>query len=175
MASIEKVFARSIFDSRGNPTVEVDMWADGVMSRASVPSGASTGAYEAVELRDGPVGELFNSSTTRLPGTRGAVFDARVAPRNPRVREHHLGVGVSPEEHAPRQPMPLPHGAPRHHHHRGPARVAQRRLELLTEPHALVERERAQALWRRALAAERRQKGLRRYSSVVGRSLIGHR
>jgi enolase len=52
MAAIEKVFARSIFDSRGNPTVEVDMWADGVMSRASVPSGASTGAYEAVELRD---------------------------------------------------------------------------------------------------------------------------
>jgi hypothetical protein len=52
MATIEKVFARSIFDSRGNPTVEVDMWADGVMSRASVPSGASTGAYEAVELRD---------------------------------------------------------------------------------------------------------------------------
>ena len=52
MAVIEKIFARSIFDSRGNPTVEVDMWADGVMSRASVPSGASTGAYEAVEMRD---------------------------------------------------------------------------------------------------------------------------
>lgn len=52
MAAIEKIFARSIFDSRGNPTVEVDMWVDGVLSRASVPSGASTGAYEAVELRD---------------------------------------------------------------------------------------------------------------------------
>jgi len=49
---IDKIFARTIFDSRGNPTVEVDMWADGVLSRASVPSGASTGAYEAVELRD---------------------------------------------------------------------------------------------------------------------------
>ena len=53
MATIEKVFARQIYDSRGNPTVEVDMVVDGVMSRASVPSGASTGAYEAVELRDG--------------------------------------------------------------------------------------------------------------------------
>jgi len=40
-------------DSRGNPTVEVDMVVGGVLSRASVPSGASTGAYEAVELRDG--------------------------------------------------------------------------------------------------------------------------
>ena len=53
MATIESIFARQIYDSRGNPTVEVDMVADGVLSRASVPSGASTGAYEAVELRDG--------------------------------------------------------------------------------------------------------------------------
>lgn len=53
MAAIEKVFARQIYDSRGNPTVEVDLTADGNTVRASVPSGASTGAYEAVELRDG--------------------------------------------------------------------------------------------------------------------------
>ena len=53
MAVIESIKARSIYDSRGNPTVEVDLVADGVLSRASVPSGASTGAYEAVELRDG--------------------------------------------------------------------------------------------------------------------------
>jgi len=53
MSAIEKVYAREIFDSRGNPTVEVDVTtADGTF-RASVPSGASTGAYEAVELRDG--------------------------------------------------------------------------------------------------------------------------
>lgn len=52
MAVIEKIVARQIFDSRGNPTVEVDMYAGGILSRASVPSGASTGAYEAVELRD---------------------------------------------------------------------------------------------------------------------------
>ena len=51
--AIESIKARQIYDSRGNPTVEVDMVVGGVMSRASVPSGASTGAYEAVELRDG--------------------------------------------------------------------------------------------------------------------------
>jgi enolase len=50
---ITDVFAREIMDSRGNPTVEVDVYLeDGTLGRASVPSGASTGAYEAVELRD---------------------------------------------------------------------------------------------------------------------------
>jgi enolase len=52
--SIEAVGAREILDSRGNPTVEVEVGLDdGTMSRAAVPSGASTGAFEAVELRDG--------------------------------------------------------------------------------------------------------------------------
>lgn len=51
---IKKVFAREILDSRGNPTVEVDVELEcGALGRAAVPSGASTGAYEAVELRDG--------------------------------------------------------------------------------------------------------------------------
>eukprot|EP00526_Cylindrotheca_closterium_P012052 CAMPEP_0113653824 /NCGR_PEP_ID=MMETSP0017_2-20120614/28806_1 /TAXON_ID=2856 /ORGANISM="Cylindrotheca closterium" /LENGTH=468 /DNA_ID=CAMNT_0000566885 /DNA_START=76 /DNA_END=1482 /DNA_ORIENTATION=- /assembly_acc=CAM_ASM_000147 len=53
MASIQSVHAREILDSRGNPTVEVDVKTEGGVFRASVPSGASTGAYEAVELRDG--------------------------------------------------------------------------------------------------------------------------
>jgi enolase len=54
VASIEAVGAREILDSRGNPTVEVELALDdGTVSRAAVPSGASTGAYEAVELRDG--------------------------------------------------------------------------------------------------------------------------
>ncbi|MCU1602435.1 MAG: enolase [Frankiales bacterium] len=54
MASIEAVGAREILDSRGNPTVEVEVALDdGTLARAAVPSGASTGAYEAVELRDG--------------------------------------------------------------------------------------------------------------------------
>ncbi|HEX2498706.1 MAG TPA: phosphopyruvate hydratase [Actinomycetes bacterium] len=54
MASIDAVVAREILDSRGNPTVEVEVALDdGIISRAAVPSGASTGAFEAVELRDG--------------------------------------------------------------------------------------------------------------------------
>ena len=54
MASIEAVYARQILDSRGNPTIEVEVALDdGTIGRAGVPSGASTGALEAVELRDG--------------------------------------------------------------------------------------------------------------------------
>ncbi|MBS2551294.1 phosphopyruvate hydratase [Catenulispora sp. NL8] len=54
MASIEAINAREILDSRGNPTVEVEvLLEDGSFARAAVPSGASTGAFEAVELRDG--------------------------------------------------------------------------------------------------------------------------
>ncbi len=54
MADIAKIHAREILDSRGNPTIEVDVHlSDGAIGRAAVPSGASTGEYEAVELRDG--------------------------------------------------------------------------------------------------------------------------
>jgi enolase len=54
VATIEGVYARQILDSRGNPTIEVELLLDdGVLARAAVPSGASTGAFEAVELRDG--------------------------------------------------------------------------------------------------------------------------
>lgn len=54
MSQIVKVFGREILDSRGNPTVEVDVYtAAGAMGRAAVPSGASTGVHEAVEMRDG--------------------------------------------------------------------------------------------------------------------------
>ncbi len=57
MSTIEAVGAREILDSRGNPTVEVEVALDdGTLTRAAVPSGASTGAYEAVELRDGDAG-----------------------------------------------------------------------------------------------------------------------
>lgn len=53
-ASIEEIIGREILDSRGNPTVEVEVYLDdGVMGRAAVPSGASTGAHEALEMRDG--------------------------------------------------------------------------------------------------------------------------
>ncbi len=54
MAKIKDIRAREILDSRGNPTIEVDLWlSDGSFGRAAVPSGASTGSHEAVELRDG--------------------------------------------------------------------------------------------------------------------------
>ena len=53
MSKIKKIFSRQIIDSRGNPTVEADIITDsGLIGRAAVPSGASTGKYEAVELRD---------------------------------------------------------------------------------------------------------------------------
>ncbi len=57
MSKINKIFGRQILDSRGNPTVEVDIYSDNFMGRAAVPSGASTGENEAVELRDG--GEYY--------------------------------------------------------------------------------------------------------------------
>ena len=54
MTKIKKIFARQILDSRGNPTIEVDVISsDNLLGRASVPSGASTGSNEAIELRDG--------------------------------------------------------------------------------------------------------------------------
>ncbi|MDQ6642751.1 MAG: phosphopyruvate hydratase, partial [Actinomycetota bacterium] len=64
MALIEEVHAREILDSRGNPTVEVEVFLeDGAQGRAAVPSGASTGAFEAVELRDG--GDRYLGKGTR--------------------------------------------------------------------------------------------------------------
>ena len=54
MSIITHIHARQILDSRGNPTVEVDVITEnGILGRAAVPSGASTGEHEAVELRDG--------------------------------------------------------------------------------------------------------------------------
>ena len=64
---ITRVHAREILDSRGNPTVEVDVWAGGALGRAAVPSGASTGEREALELRDGDKGRYLGK------GVRNAV------------------------------------------------------------------------------------------------------
>jgi enolase len=66
MTTIDVVDAREILDSRGNPTVEVDViLADGSVGRAAVPSGASTGAHEAVELRDGDKGRFGGKGVLR--------------------------------------------------------------------------------------------------------------
>lgn len=60
MSLIERIHARQILDSRGNPTVEVDVYTEtGAFGRAAVPSGASTGTHEAVELRDGDKGKFL--------------------------------------------------------------------------------------------------------------------
>src|SRR3984893_3479292 len=63
---IVKVIAREILDSRGNPTVEADVYlSDGSMGRAAVPSGASTGEHEAVELRDGDKSRYLGKGTLK--------------------------------------------------------------------------------------------------------------
>ncbi len=79
MAAIEDIFAREILDSRGNPTVEVDvLLEDGAFGRAAVPSGASTGAYEAVELRDGDERYLGKGVRKAVMNVNTTIFDALV-------------------------------------------------------------------------------------------------
>lgn len=69
MATIIDVFGREVLDSRGNPTVEVEVILDdGSMGRAAVPSGASTGAFEAVELRDGDADRYMGKGTLKAVG-----------------------------------------------------------------------------------------------------------
>ncbi|MBZ5584011.1 MAG: phosphopyruvate hydratase [Acidobacteriia bacterium] len=69
MTTIVRVVGREILDSRGNPTVEADVYlADGSMGRAAVPSGASTGEQEAVELRDGDKGRYLGKGTLKAAG-----------------------------------------------------------------------------------------------------------
>jgi enolase len=66
MSLIEEIVARQIFDSRGNPTVEVDVITEnGFLGRAAVPSGASTGTHEAVELRDGDKSKYMGKSVLK--------------------------------------------------------------------------------------------------------------
>jgi enolase len=79
MTSISDICARQIFDSRGNPTVEVDVELDcGALGRAAVPSGASTGAYEAVELRDG--GKAYGGKGVKqaVSSVNGDIADALI-------------------------------------------------------------------------------------------------
>jgi len=77
MTAILDITAREILDSRGNPTVEVDVvLEDGSMGRAAVPSGASTGAHEAVELRDGDKGRYLGKGVTKaVAAVNGEIFD----------------------------------------------------------------------------------------------------
>jgi len=78
MSAIVDIVGREILDSRGNPTVEVDVvLEDGSMGRAAVPSGASTGAHEAVELRDGDKGRYLGKGVRKaVDAVNGEIFDA---------------------------------------------------------------------------------------------------
>ena len=88
MSTIIDILAREILDSRGNPTVEVDViLEDGSMGRAAVPSGASTGAHEAVEKRDG--------DKARYKGK--GVLDA-VASVNGEIAEELVGMDATEQE-----------------------------------------------------------------------------
>ncbi|CAO3450231.1 phosphopyruvate hydratase [Azospirillum largimobile] len=78
MSVITEIHAREILDSRGNPTVEVDVALDsGAFGRAAVPSGASTGAHEAVELRDGDKGRFGGKGVLKaVESVNGEIYDA---------------------------------------------------------------------------------------------------
>src|SRR5690242_20818599 len=89
MITITEIRAREILDSRGNPTVEADViCSNGMVARAAVPSGASTGEHEAVELRDGDTDRyggkgvrhaVRNVEETIAPGLRGYVITDQLA------------------------------------------------------------------------------------------------
>src|SRR6516165_1771738 len=78
MTAIVDIIGREILDSRGNPTIEVDVaLEDGSLGRAAVPSGASTGAHEAVELRDGDRKRYFGKGVRNaIDAVNGEIFDA---------------------------------------------------------------------------------------------------
>ena len=77
--AISDLSARAILDSRGNPTVEVDCYVDGrLLGRAAVPSGASTGSYEAIELRDGGDQWIGKGVASAVANVNGEIRDALI-------------------------------------------------------------------------------------------------
>lgn len=82
MPTIQSLSAREIFDSRGNPTVEVDLCTEEALFRASVPSGASTGVYEAVELRDGDQARLLGKGVLRAVANINDIIAPRLKGMN---------------------------------------------------------------------------------------------
>jgi enolase len=109
-ASIEEIIAREILDSRGNPTVEVEVWLDdGTFARAAVPSGASTGAHEALEMRDGDktrflgkgvmdavrnVNELIAPELINYPVTEQAAIDQTMLDQDGTPNKSKLGANA---------------------------------------------------------------------------------
>ena len=78
MSNIAEIRARQVLDSRGNPTVEAEVWLqDGTVGRAIVPSGASTGEHEAVELRDGDKTQYVGKGVLKaVENVNGEIADA---------------------------------------------------------------------------------------------------
>ena len=76
MSYIAKIIGRQILDSRGNPTVEVDViTTSGILGRAAVPSGASTGIHEAVELRDGDNSAYLGKGVLKAVANVNSIID----------------------------------------------------------------------------------------------------
>ena len=89
MAEIEKTIAREILDSRGNPTVEVDIILDdGTIGRAAVPSGASTGRHEACELRDGDPKRYLGKGVTRAVNNVTETIGPKIKGLDPSEQEN---------------------------------------------------------------------------------------
>jgi enolase len=88
MAKITKVTGRQILDSRGNPTVEVDILLDsGVIGRAAVPSGASTGENEALELRDGDKSRYMGKAVTKAVANVNTIIASKIKGLEPDFRK----------------------------------------------------------------------------------------
>ncbi|XP_067826432.1 enolase 1a, (alpha) isoform X1 [Heptranchias perlo] len=85
--SILKIHAREIFDSRGNPTVEVDLYTGKGLFRAAVPSGASTGIYEALELRDGDKTRFLGKGVTKAVDNINTLIAPQLVKQNVNVIE----------------------------------------------------------------------------------------
>ncbi|MEW6171288.1 MAG: phosphopyruvate hydratase, partial [Candidatus Omnitrophota bacterium] len=84
MPKIKKVIAREILDSRGNPTVEVDVILDnGILGRAAVPSGASTGEREALELRDGDKKRYLGKGVLKAVNNVNTVITSKIKNLSP--------------------------------------------------------------------------------------------
>ena len=89
MAKIEKTVAREILDSRGNPTVEVDIILDdGTSGRAAVPSGASTGRHEACELRDGDPKRYLGKGVTKAVNNVAEIIGPKIKGMDPSEQEN---------------------------------------------------------------------------------------
>merc|ERR1711928_239185 len=93
--SIQKIFARMIFDSRGNPTVEVDLTTEKGLFRAAVPSGASTGVHEALELRDNVKAEFHGKGVKQAISNVNDIIVPALLKENMDVTENKSKLGAN--------------------------------------------------------------------------------